>query len=130
MPIEPHRPAVQPAGWRSTALLFGVPALTFFGLFHFAGPRLRAGGASWWALLHILLIMPLGLMLAGAIIGCFIDGARHRSDLVARLRLQRPSFAAWTWAAGLAGFMFGGDLADGVAVCCAFMALFVERARR
>lgn len=123
----PRGSALQPAGWLSSSLLFGVPALRFFVLFHFAGPRLHASGVSWWLLLHILLIAPLAAMLLAAIVGASREGFRQLPELKMRFRLQRPKISECVWAGALAGFMYGGDFADVAAVLFAFLALRLER---
>jgi len=81
-------PAIRPASWSVTALLFGVPALSlslslslslalaFAFLFHWLGPNLRQGGTTWWRIFHLLLILPLTCMLVAALIGAAVEG-RH-----------------------------------------------------
>jgi len=61
--------AIKPAGWLTTTLLFGVPALVFAFLFHQLGPDLWHHGTSWWRIFHLLLILPLALMLVAAFVG-------------------------------------------------------------
>jgi hypothetical protein len=61
--------AIKPAGWLTTTLLFGAPALVFAFLFHQLGPDLWHHGTSWWRIFHLLLILPLALMLVAAFVG-------------------------------------------------------------
>jgi len=121
-------PAIRPAGWIATTLLFGVPALAFAFLFHWLGPNLRQGGTSWWRIFHLLLILPLTCMFAAALIGAAVD---QRSiswkGIKERLRLSAPSATAWLWAAALSGFMYGGNGADLLAVTASWLALWKEK---
>jgi len=63
---------MQPASWLGTTILFGVPALAFAFLFHWVGPSLWHQGSSWWRIFHLLLILPLALMLAAALVGASV----------------------------------------------------------
>jgi membrane protease YdiL (CAAX protease family) len=90
-------PAIRPANWIATAILFGVPALAFAFLFHWLGPNLRQGGTSWWRIFHLLLILPLTCMfVAGA---AFDQRSISWKGIKQRLRLSAPSATAWLWAA-------------------------------
>src|SRR6266851_9592292 len=118
-------PAIRPARWIATALLFGVPGLAFAFLFHWLGPNLRQGGASWWRIFHLLLILPLSCMFVAALIGAAIDQRSISSRaLKQRLRLSAPSGTLWVWSAALSGFMCGGNWADILAVAAAWFALW------
>ncbi len=111
--------------------MFGVPALVFAFLFHWLGPILWHHGISWWRIFHVLLTLPLALMLAAALVGATLDlGSVSWKGLGQRLRLSAPRWTAWLWAAGLSGFMFGGNSADLVAVAASWLALWAERTRR
>src|SRR5881397_1218395 len=106
-------PAISPAGWLASLLLFGIPALTFALLFHCAGPNLLQRTTSWWRIFHLLLILPLALMLLAAFVGAAIDvRSTSRNALTQRLRLSFPSATAWIWAVALSGFMYGGNWLD------------------
>jgi len=121
-------PPTRPAGWSVTALLFGVPALAFAFLFHWLGPNLRRGGASWWRIFHLLLILPLTCMFVAAIIGAAVDQrSTSWKDIKQRLRLSAPSATAWLWAAALSGFMYGANWADFLAVAASWLALWKEK---
>jgi membrane protease YdiL (CAAX protease family) len=123
--------AIKPAGWLATILLFGVPALLFAFLFHRLGPDLWHHGTSWWRIFHWLLILPLTLMLVAALVGAALDvGSFSWKKLWQRLRLSAPRATSWFWAAALAGFMFGGNQADLVALVAAWFALWKEKAGR
>jgi len=120
--------STKPAGWLATTLLFGVPALLFAFLFHWLGPHLWHRGTSWWRIFHLLLILPLSLMLAAALVGATLDvSSVSWKNLVQRLRLSAPQGTAWLWAAALSGFMFGGTSADLVAVAASWFALWREK---
>jgi membrane protease YdiL (CAAX protease family) len=123
--------AIKPARWLATTLLFGVPALVFAFLFHRLGPDLWRQGTSWWRIFHLLLILPLALMLVAALVGAALD-LRSVSwrRLQQRLRLALPRGTAWLWAAALSGFMYGGNLADLVAVAASWFALWKEKTSR
>ena len=120
--------AMQPASWLGTTILFGVPALVFAFLFHWVGPSLWHQGSSWWRIFHLLLILPLALMLAAALVGAALD-VRSVSwrNLRQRLRLSPPRWTAWLWAVALSGFMYGGNWADVVAVAASWFALWKEK---
>ena len=124
-------PARRPAGWLASALLFGIPALTFAFLFHWAGPSLLRQMSSWWLIFHLLLILPLALMLVASLVGATID-ARSTSwkALTQRLRLSAPNAAAWIWGAALSGFMYGGNWEDLFAVAASWLALWKENNRK
>ena len=124
-------PAIRPASWIATALLFGVPALVFALLFHWLGPNLRQEGTTWWRIFPLLLILPLACMFVAALIGAAID--QHSVSwkcLKPRLRLSAPNPTAWFWAAALSGFMYGGNWADLLAVAASWLALWREKTRR
>src|SRR5690242_6436799 len=121
-------PAIRPASWIATALLFGVPALMFAWLFHWLGPNLRQGGTSWWRIFHLLLILPLACMFMAALIGAAVDQRSVSwNGLLQRLRLSAPSATALLWAAALSGFMYGGNWPDLLAVAASRLALWKER---
>ena len=124
-------PAIEPASWIATALLFGVPALAFAFLFHGLGPHLQRAGTSWWRIFHLLLILPLACMFVAALVGAAVD-QRFLSwkGLKQRLRLSAPTPTAWLWAAALSGFMFGGNWADALAVAAAWFSLWKEKTRQ
>jgi hypothetical protein len=126
-----HAPAISPAGWLASSLLFGIPALTFAFLFHWAGPSLLRQMSSWWRVFHLLLILPLALMLIAALVGAAID-VRSISwkALTQRLRLSAPNATACIWAAALSGFMYGGNWEDLFAVAASWLALWRENNRR
>jgi len=125
-----HAP-IKPAYWFATALLFGVPALTFAFLFHRVGPSLWQRGSSWWHIFHLLLILPLSCMFVAALIGAAIDQRSISSRaLKERLRLSTPGATIWIWAAALSGFMYGGNWADLLAVAASWFALWKERTRQ
>ncbi len=118
-----------PAGWLSSSLLFGVPALIFWILFHWLGPAARSSGVSWFWIFHLVLIVPLACMLAAPFV--FLKVRRVlSSSWVEQLRLSKPRPSALLWAASLSGFMYGGDLADAIALTTAFAALFTENTRK
>ena len=91
-----HAPAIRPACWLASSLLFGIPALTLAFLFHWAGPSLLRQMSSWWRIFHLLLILPLALMLIAALVGAAIDvrSASWRA-LKQRLRLSGPNATVW-----------------------------------
>src|SRR5467141_4191575 len=121
-------PAIRPASWIATVLLFGVPALAFAFLFHWLGPNLRQGGTSWWRIFHLLLILPLTYMFLAALIGAAVDQRSISWKCIKqRLRLSAPSATAWVWAAALSGFMYGGNGADLLAVAASWLALWKEK---
>jgi hypothetical protein len=92
---EDDAPAVRPAGWLTSSLLFGIPALAFAFLFHWAGPSLLRQMSSWWRIFHLLLILPLALMLVAALVGAAIDvRSISRKALTQRLRLSAPNATA------------------------------------
>jgi len=123
--------AISPAGWLASSLLFGIPALTFVLLFHWAGPSLLQQTTSWWRIFHLLLILPLAIMLVAALVGAAID-VRSISwkALTERLRLSAPNTTAWIWAAALSGFMYGGNWEDLFAVAASWLALWKENNRQ
>src|SRR5260370_33717350 len=119
---------MRPARWIATALLFGVPGLAFAFLFHWLGPNLRQGGASWWRIFHVLLILPLTCMFVAALIGAAVDQrSTSWKGIKQRLRLSAPGPTAWVWAAALAGFMYGGTWADLLAVAASWLALWKQK---
>ena len=126
-----HAPAISPAGWLASSLLFGIPALIFAFLFHWAGPSLLRQMSSWWRIFHLLLILPLALMLIAAIIGAAID-IRFASwrALKQRLRLSAPNATVWIWAAAISGFMYGGNWEDLFAIAASWLALWRENNRQ
>jgi membrane protease YdiL (CAAX protease family) len=67
-------------------------------------------------------------MLMAALIGATVD---QRSiswkDIEQRLRLSAPNPTAWLWATALSGFMYGGSLADLLAVAASWLALWKEK---
>ena len=121
-------PAMKPASWLATTLLFGVPALIFAFLVHWLGPDLWQQGTSWWRIFHLLLVLPLALMLIAALLGAAID-LRSISWKALRqgLRLSVPGGVAWLWAAALSGFMYGGNWADSITVAVSWFALWKEK---
>jgi membrane protease YdiL (CAAX protease family) len=124
-------PAIRPASWIATTLLFGVPALAFAFLFHWLGPNLQQRETSWWRIFHLLLILPLSCLFVAALIGAAID--QHSVSwkcIKQRLRLSAPSPTAWLWAAALSGFMYGGNWADLLAVAASWLALWKEKTRQ
>ena len=124
----PSIPAMKPAGWVATALLFGIPALIFVLLFHWLGPELLRQGASWWRIFHLLLILPLTLMLVSAFVGAFIElRSVSWTGIRQRLRLSVPGCTTWLWAVALSGFMYGGTWADLLAVAGSWVALWKEK---
>ena len=129
-PADPA-PAARPAGWLASSLLFGIPALTFALLFHWAGPSLLRHGSSWWRIFHVLLILPLAFLLIASLVGAALDlRSTSWTALAQRLRLSAPGGTAWIWAAALAGFMYGGDWEDALAVAASWLALWRERNHR
>ena len=122
---------MKPASWIATILLFGVPALVFAFLFHWLGPDLWQQGTSWWSIFHLLLVFPLALMLAAALLCAALD-VRSISwkSLRERLRLTVPSGTVWLWAIALSGFMYGGNWADLIAVAASWLALWKEKTRQ
>ena len=124
-------PAIKPAGWFATTLLFGVPALVFAFLFHWMGPDLWRQGTSWWRTFHFLLVLPLALMLVAALLGAAVDlRSVSLQGLQQRLRLSVPSGTAWLWGAALSGFMYGGNWPDLFAVAVSWVALWKEGSRQ
>lgn len=122
---------MKPAGWVASAALFGVPALVFAFLFHWLGPHLVQQGTSWWRIFHLLLILPLSLMLVAALCGAAFEvKVPGWKGLIERLRLAVPQRTVWLWAIALSGFMFGGTVADLVALVSAGLALWLERTGR
>ena len=122
---------MKPAGWLKTAFLFGIPALVFAFLFHRIGPGLWHKGISWWCIFHLLLILPLSLMLATAIVGATLDvGSLSCRGILQRLRLTSATFATWLWATALSGFMYGSNWADVVALLASWLALWKEKSSR
>ena len=120
-----------PAGWLASSLLFGIPALTFALLFHWAGPRLSQQMISWWRIFPLLLILPLALVLVAALVGAAIDVRFFsRKALMQRLRLSAPNATAWIWAAALSAFMYGGNWQDLLAVAASWLALWKETNRQ
>src|SRR5947209_15474087 len=108
-------------------MLFGIPALIFFWLFHWLGPRLREQGASWWIIFQCLLVAPLGCMLFAPFVLLRMEhGPPERKSWIVRLRLTRPEHSAWVWALALCGFMYGGSWQDLVALLSAWIALLKE----
>src|SRR5947209_13686553 len=88
-------------------MLFGIPALIFFWLFHWLGPRLREQGASWWIIFQCLLVAPLGCMLLALFVLLRMEhGLSGWKSWIVRLRLTCPQSSAWFWAAALSGFMY------------------------
>ena len=127
---DPAR-AARPAGWLASSLLFGIPALTFALLFHWAGPSLLRHASSWWRIFHVLLILPLGLLLIASLVGAALDvRSTSWTALAQRLRLSAPNATAWTWAAALSGFMYGGNWEDVFAVAASWLALWREHNRK
>ena len=125
----PRTAAVKPASWLWTTILFGVPGLFFAFLFHCVGPSLWRHGTSWWRIFHLLLILPLALMLLAALVGAVFDvGSASWNNVRHRLRLSCPTRVTWLWAIALSGFMYGGNLADVVAVMASWIALLKEKA--
>jgi len=126
-----HAPAINPAGWLASSLLFGIPGLTFAFLFHWAGPSLLRQMSSWWRIFHVLLILPLALMLIASLVGAAIDvRSTSWNALTHRLRLSAPKATAWIWAAALSGFMYGGNWEDLFAVAASWLALWKENNRQ
>jgi membrane protease YdiL (CAAX protease family) len=124
-------PAIKPAGWLATTLLFGVPALVFAFLFHRLGPDLWRHGSSWWRIFHLVLVLPLALMLLAALLGAALDlGSVSWRGLQQRLRLSAPTGTVWLWAAALAAFMYGGTWADVFSVAASWIALWKEGTRQ
>jgi hypothetical protein len=121
-------PILKLASWLCTTILFGVPGLVFAFLFHCLGPSLWRHGTSWWRIFHLLLILPLALMLFTALVGAAFDvGSASWNNLRHRLRLSCPTRVTWLWAIGLSGFVYGGNLADVVAVIASWIALLKEK---
>jgi membrane protease YdiL (CAAX protease family) len=119
-----------PAGWLTTIVLFGIPALIFFGLFHWVGPRLREQGASWWIIFQCLLVAPLFCMLLAPFVFLRVEhGPPEWKSWIARLRLTRPQSSAWLWAAALSTFMYGGNWGDAVSLAAAWIALLKEQTK-
>lgn len=124
-------PALRPAGWPASSLLFGIPALTFAFLFHWAGPSLLRQMISWWRIFHVLLILPLALLLLAALVGAARDVPSASWTAIAqRLRLRAPNATAWIWTAALSGFMYGGNWEDALAVAASWLALWKENHRK
>src|SRR5260370_6826607 len=89
--------------------LFGVPALVFALLFHWLGPDLLRRGTSWWRIFHLVLVLPLALMLAAALLAAVVDlRSVSWKSLQQRLRLSVPGGTVWLWAAALSRFMYVG----------------------
>jgi membrane protease YdiL (CAAX protease family) len=105
--------------------------LTFAFLFHWAGPSLLRQMSSWWRIFHVLLILPLGLLLIASLVGAALDvRSTSWTALAQRLRLSAPNATAWTWAAALSGFMYGGNWEDVFAVAASWLALWREHNRK
>src|SRR4029077_18668649 len=103
--------------------------LIFAFLFHWLGPLLLRAGVSWWGIFHALLIVPLTLMLAAAILGAAFDERSFAwKALGERLRLRLPNGTVWIWAAALSGVMFGGNWGGVLAVFGAWFALWKKKA--
>src|SRR5258707_2648275 len=111
--------------------LFGVPALVFALLFHWLGPDLLRRGSSWWRIFHLVLVLPLALMLAAALLAAVVDlRSVSWKSLQQRLRLSVPGGTVWLWAAALSGFMYGGSWADLFAIAVSWFALWKEQTRQ
>jgi membrane protease YdiL (CAAX protease family) len=111
--------------------LFGVPALVFALLFHWLGPDLLRRGTSWWRIFHLVLVLPLALMLAAALLAAAVDlRSVSWKSLQQRLRLSVPGGTVWLWAAALSGFMYGGTWADLFAIAVSWFALWKEQTRQ
>jgi membrane protease YdiL (CAAX protease family) len=124
-------PAIKPAGWFATTLLFGVPALVFAFLFHWMGPDLWRQGTSWWRIFHLLIVLPLALMLVATLLGAAVDlRSVSLKGLQQRLRLSVPSGTVGLWGAALSGFMYGGNWPDLFAVAVSWLALWKEGSRQ
>lgn len=116
------------AGWPASLLLFGVPAAAFALLFHLGGPALRRAGVSWFVAFHLLLTLPLAILLVASIVGARREAGGHSwSSLRHRLRLNRLDAAGWAWTVALSGFMYGGNIADLVAIAASYVALWREK---
>ena len=67
-------------------------------------------------------------MFVAALIGAAVDQrSTSWKGIKQRLRLSAPSATAWLWAAALAGFMYGGNWADLLAVAASWLALWKEK---
>ena len=109
-------PAIKPAGWLATTLLFGAPALIFALLFIGWDQSLFCHHISRWGIFHLSLILPLSLMFIAALVGAALDaGPFSRKSLAQRLRLSAPQGTVGLWGTALSRFMFGGTRADLVA---------------
>ena len=105
-------PAIKPAGWIATTLLFGAPALIFALLFIGWDQSLFCHHTSRWCIFHLSLILPLSLMFIAALVGAALDaGPFSWKSLAQRLRLSAPQGTVGLW--GI--LMFGGTRADLVA---------------
>jgi membrane protease YdiL (CAAX protease family) len=123
--------AARPAGWLGSLALFGIPAVTFALLFHWAGPNMLRHGSSWWRIFHLLLILPLALLLITSVVGAASDvRSASWAAIAQRLRLLPPNATGWIWAAALSGFMYGGNWQDALAIAGSWLALWRENNRK
>jgi hypothetical protein len=118
-------PAIKPAGWLATTLLFGAPAVIFALLFIGWDQSLFCHHTSPSCIFHLSLILPLSLMFIAALVGAALDaGSLSGKSLAERLRLSAPHGTVWLWATVPSGFVFGGTRADLVAVAASWLALW------
>lgn len=89
---------IQPMGWASSLLHFGLPAAALFAAFHFLMPWLISNGLSFVYAYALSLSLPLSGMLAAALIAAHRE--RHLLEWAAlqwRWRLYGMNGRIWFW---------------------------------
>lgn len=123
---ELHNPSIRKAGLFASLLYFGISSAVFFTALYVILPLL-AGKFSWFQIFNIVLVIPMAVLLAAALVAVKIENNGYTpGDIKQRFRLQSMGWYEWLWTVSLSVFMFGGSLALPVAGGLAVLAIFVR----
>ena len=126
-PFVTTRINIAPASLATALVLFLLPAALFTLAIHLVGPVMRLHGSTWWVTYHVILVLPMALLLAAALVALRLETHSLSWPRVRdRFRLRRLNRSGWLWSMALAGFMYGGNVGDGIALVGSGLALWIE----
>src|ERR1700730_6240233 len=119
---------IPPARLPVVVAFFAASSLLFFFMLYVVLPALLRAGVSWFAAFNIVLVLPMALLLAAALVAYRLEDRPFVWPAVRdRFRLGRMSGMTWLWTVALSVFMYGGRFAIPITVAFAVIAIVLER---
>src|SRR2546422_10641596 len=72
-PFVTTRTNIAPASLATALVLFLLPAALFTLAIHLVGPVMRLHGSTWWVTYHVILVLPMALLLAAALVALRLE---------------------------------------------------------